>query len=89
MDKSEAGERAPLFGALSSRDRKGTASLWPPNTMNKIWLAVNFNRPKTGVSQVLNKRIFREHPHRKSCAWPAVEDEVAKFLDRAFFGPVF
>jgi hypothetical protein len=29
--------------------------------MNKIRLAVNLNRVKRGVSQMLNKGVFREH----------------------------
>ena len=57
--------------------------------MNKVWFAVNFNRLKTGVSQVLNKRIFREQAHLKGYAWSPVEHDVFKFLKRAFFGPVF
>jgi len=57
--------------------------------VNKVWFAVNFNRLKTGVSQVLNNGIFREHAHLEGGAWSAVENEVPKFLDHTFSGPVF
>ncbi len=72
---------------LSGRDRKGPR-LRPPNAVNKVWFAVNFNRLKTGLSQVLNNGIFREHAHLEGGAWSAVENEVPKFLDHTSSGPI-
>jgi hypothetical protein len=57
--------------------------------MSKIWFAVNFDRGESGLSEVLNNAIFREHAHLEGGAWSAVENEVPKFLDHTFSGPVF
>jgi len=37
---------------------------------------------------VLNNGIFREHAHLEGGAWSAVENEVPKFLDHTFSGPI-
>jgi len=54
--------------------------------VSKIWFAVNLDRMESGVSEVLNNRIFREHAHLKGGAWSAVKNGVPKFLEHTFSG---
>jgi hypothetical protein len=52
--------------------------------MNKIRLAVNLNRVKRGVSQMLNKGVFREHTN----SFEGIRSEKIESLLLRYFNPV-